>query len=99
MSDQAILTTYSSAPQIRMALLTAGFNAAVAPSMGKKREGTIASKSTFHRLNHIDKAELDQDIKTTPYRDELLSLPPKKIVDERIKKMKELREKKTVNQN
>lgn len=80
-----ILTTYSSAAHIRMALLEAGFNIGMGPSVGKKREGTlatIAGKIPFLSRDYIN--ELYCNIKATPYRDPNLSDDRETILNGRI---------------
>lgn len=65
-----ILTTYSSAPQIRMGLLKAGFIIGRGPSVGRKREGTIAAKSNiFQSLNIDEIISLEENAKSVPYHD------------------------------
>jgi hypothetical protein len=95
MNDSGILTTYSSASQIRMALMDAGFYTGRGPSVGRKREGTIASK--IKNINLLPQNEIDElkaDIKSTPYRDYKLNDTREIILSRRIDMMKELREKK-----
>jgi tRNA U34 5-methylaminomethyl-2-thiouridine-forming methyltransferase MnmC len=88
----AVLTTYSSAPQIRMALLDAGYFVGAGPAVGRKREGTIASNDegiktlTGHEL-HL----LRENIKSTPYRDPGLCDSREMILERRIREMKEKR--------
>lgn len=97
-SDTGILTTYSSAPQIRMALTDAGFNIGRGPSVGKKREGTIASKSGINNmLSQQEISELRVNIKTTPYRDYELKDSREIILSRRLDMMKKLREAKKIN--
>lgn len=73
-AESCVLTTYSSALQIRAALLEAGFTVGKGPSMGRKREGTLAAKGAcVEPLDETERAALRSDPKATPYRDETLS--------------------------
>jgi tRNA U34 5-methylaminomethyl-2-thiouridine-forming methyltransferase MnmC len=70
MKEDAILTTYSSALQARSAMMEAGLLIGKGPSMGMKREGTLASRGRGIAL--FDKEELElmlKDRKAAPYRD------------------------------
>lgn len=88
-ADYSILTTYSSAPQIRMALIEAGFRIGKGPSVGKKREGTLASRGgDIAYLCSDDIAKLKADIKSTPYRDRDLKGSRKNILNERKIRMR-----------
>ena len=85
-NNSGILTTYSSAPQIRMALIKAGFRIGRGPSVGGKREGTLASiDGNIPYLTDNDIKELRIDIRSTPYRDYLLSDSRENILKRRIK--------------
>jgi tRNA U34 5-methylaminomethyl-2-thiouridine-forming methyltransferase MnmC len=78
------LTTYSSAPQVRAALLESGFIVGRAPSMGRKREGTLAAKGAgIEPLGEDELAALQGDPKATPYRDETLSAVREEILSRR----------------
>jgi len=93
MNPHAVLTTYSAAPQVRRALLEAGFNVGRAVSTGLKKEGTIASKSEVdNKLADDDRTEIYENIKSTVYRDETLSDSREAILERRIREMKEIRE-------
>lgn len=93
MNNEAILTTYSAAPQVRNALVRAGFIIGKGPSTGKKRESTLASKSyTFQPFDQQYLNMLSNDIKSTVYRDETLSLKREEIINNRIEEMRLLRE-------
>lgn len=70
MRSDSILTTYSSASQVRGALLEAGFRIGPGPSVGGKREGTLATISgSIPELTAQPLDELRVDPKSTPYRD------------------------------
>lgn len=83
-SYNGILTTYSSAPQIRMALIQAGFRIGRGPSVGGKREGTLASKNgEIPFLSESEICKLGLNIKSTPYRDYFLNDTRKNILERR----------------
>jgi tRNA U34 5-methylaminomethyl-2-thiouridine-forming methyltransferase MnmC len=70
MKEDAVLTTYSSALQVRLAMAEAGFFIGKGPSVGKKREGTLASKRLIAAtLQEPYISDLAGDPKATPYRD------------------------------
>lgn len=99
MSPDSILTTYSAAPQIRRALLEAGFSVGRADSTGKKKEGTVAAlKVADNELSDIEKNELMSNIKSTVYRDENLDDARDVILTRRIKEMERIRESRRVRQ-
>ncbi len=92
MKESAVLTTYSSALQIRMALIEAGFNIGAGPSVGRKKEGTLASPGYVkHRLSDIFISELKSNIKSTPYTDRGLTDTREEILNRRIEMMKKRR--------
>lgn len=94
MKEGAVLTTYSSANQIRMALAEAGFKIYKGPSVGKKREGTLASHgNTITGLEQIDILSLKNDIKSIPYRDYDLKDTREEIITRRISMKKTARSK------
>ncbi|MCU0821378.1 MAG: MnmC family methyltransferase [Spirochaetes bacterium] len=87
-----ILTTYSSASQIRSALLEAGFKIGKGPSVGKKREGTLASADgNIPCMNGDEIAALKDNIKSVPYRDCDLKGTRDEILQRRIDEMRILR--------
>ncbi len=87
--DRGILTTYSSAPQIRSALLEAGFKIGKGPSVGRKREGTVASVSgNIPRLGDDEVSELRENIKSVPYRDPEFRAARDQILNGRIEEMR-----------
>jgi tRNA U34 5-methylaminomethyl-2-thiouridine-forming methyltransferase MnmC len=94
MDSAAVLTTYSSAQQIRGALLDAGFFIGRGPSVGGKREGTLAAKTgVITSLPSSELAALRDDCRSVPYRDESLSGAAQSIVERRRKEMGIMREK------
>jgi chorismate dehydratase len=79
-ADTGIITTYSSAPQVRAAMNEAGFNMGRGPSVGGKREGTIASKgSVAAPLRDDELLELRLNPRSVPFRDRTLSGTPDTI--------------------
>lgn len=94
MNDQAVLTTYSSAPQVRAALREAGFLIGRGPSVGGKREGTLASKSSIvPELTAHDMAMVMAGGRGVPYRDPDLNADRETIRGWRRDEMKRLRSK------
>lgn len=90
--DNGILTTYSSALQIRIALMEAGFTIGPGPSVGEKREGTIATVSgRIQPLSLRSIIELKDNSNSVPYRDINLQDTREKILQRRIKEMKKRR--------
>jgi len=88
-AEDGILTTYSSAPQIRSALVKAGFVIGRGPSVGKKREGTIACRGVI--IEPIPSDEIDcllSNKKSAPYRDPDLNAAKEKILKRRKEEMK-----------
>lgn len=91
--DDGVLTTYSAAPQIRRALMEAGFKIAKSRSTGKKKEGTIASPHA--QLDYLDTAAVREILslgKSTVYRDETLDTDRDNILNRRIMEMARIRE-------
>jgi tRNA U34 5-methylaminomethyl-2-thiouridine-forming methyltransferase MnmC len=90
--ENAVLTTYSSAPQIRMALVEAGFKIGIGPSVGKKKEGTLASPGIVNdRMSDALISELKSNYKSTPYTDNELKDERDEILNRRLKLMKKRR--------
>lgn len=84
-----VLTTYSSAPQIRVALLEAGFEVGKGPGMGKKREGTIAAKGSGIEILSDEERIILQSLKqSVPYRDSNLSSTRGEILLRRREEMR-----------
>lgn len=68
--DAGILTTYSSAPQVRMAMAEAGFIIGRGPAVGGKKEGTLATKSgMIVPFNDEEMTSLRGSFRSVPYRD------------------------------
>jgi len=93
-SDDCILTTYSSAPHVRRALMEAGFTVGKGPGMGMKREGTTASKSG--RIEKLKDDEINAILtnpKSIPYRDEGLNGTRDDLRERRSGEIRELKAK------
>ncbi|MFH0974340.1 MAG: prolipoprotein diacylglyceryl transferase family protein [Spirochaetota bacterium] len=100
MKADAVLTTYSSAPQIRSAMLEACFLIGKGPSVGKKREGTVASKLTaIPLLSEEEIGKLKADVKSAPYRDPGMKSAGKDILQQRISRMTEIRQEKKLQKH
>ena len=83
-----VLTTYSGALQVRSGLMEAGFTVGKAPSLGRKREGTLAAKGPLAEpLGADELARLRRDPKATPYRDETLAAGRGEILERRRSEM------------
>lgn len=84
MKQDALLTTYSSSPKIRRALLEAGLHVGRGPSTGPKREGTLASgDSVPDPLTLKEICELFERKNSIPYRDPALSATREEILYQR----------------
>jgi len=92
LQPDGIITTYSSADQIRRAMTEAGLNIGRGPSVGKKREGTIASLiETETELSDEDKMLIFNNVKSEPYEDPYLNFSRETILDNRLIKIKKLK--------
>ncbi len=92
MRTGAVLTTYSSAIQVRRAMLEADFFIGRGPSVGKKKEGTLASKSgNIPLLSSEEIAALLADVKSTPYRDRDGNASREEILKQRKDFIKEIK--------
>lgn len=91
MMTDGTLTTYSAAPQIRGALLDAGFSLLRGPSVGGKREGTIAVKRSVPDDSDGIRDELKCNHKAIPYRDPGLCISRGDILSGRIDEMAQVR--------
>jgi tRNA U34 5-methylaminomethyl-2-thiouridine-forming methyltransferase MnmC len=84
MNGTSVLTTYSSAPQVRGALLESGFTVGKGPSVGGKREGTLAAKTgIIPALAAGEVAALRESARAVPYRDRDLSGDKASILERR----------------
>lgn len=87
-ADYGVLTTYSSAPQIRMALLNSGLRVGMCPYVGRKKEGTLATK--YGRISYFGddyRMILKTNRKSLPYRDYFLKDSREDILKRRVKGM------------
>ena len=85
MSEDCILTTYSSADHIRRAMIEAQLLVGIGPSVGKKREGTIASiNKNIIEIDNDRKNAITENINSIPYRDPALDLSREKILENRL---------------
>ncbi len=85
MHEDAILTTYSSADHIRMAMIEAGFLVGKGPSVGQKREGTLAALTeVISILDGKRILEIRDNLKSEPYRDPGLNLTREMIIENRL---------------
>jgi chorismate dehydratase len=95
MSEDAILTTYSSADHIRRAMIEAQLYVGIGPAVGKKREGTIAAINK--NIIEIDDVEFNkriiENIKSVPYRDPNLDLSREKILKNRLIEISQIKNK------
>lgn len=93
MKESARLTTYSSAPHVRRAMIEAGFTVGPGPSVGRKKEGTIAAVGqNIVPLSTEDVTALYNNVKAIPYRDETLRDSRSVLLERRINEMKKARE-------
>jgi len=89
MEKDAILTTYSSADHIRAAMIEAGFIVGKGPSVGQKREGTLASLSGVITPLESDRLlEILENPKADPYRDPALNLRREMITENRLESIR-----------
>lgn len=84
-----VITTYSSAQHIRMALMEAGFTIGKGPSVGKKREGTVATISgPIQKLPEEEIKTLRRSVSSVPYRDSSLGDSRGTILERRKEEMR-----------
>ncbi len=85
MADEGILTTYSSAAQVRAAMEEAGFFLGKGPSMGPKKEGTLAAmqKGFFDGFSPEEIRTRLLDKNYVPYRDPDLKGSRNEIISRR----------------
>lgn len=89
MHPQGILTTYSSAVQVRRAMIEAGFSIGAGPPVGKKREGTLAgTQGPLPVLNGDRIRTILEDPRGIPYRDESLTCSRESILIRRRREMR-----------
>lgn len=89
MNEDAILTTYSSAGHIRMAMIEAGFIVGKGPSVGQKREGTLAALTDVITILDCERMlEIRENPKSEPYRDTGLNLTRDMIIENRLESIR-----------
>lgn len=92
MDETGIITTYSSADHIRRAMIEAGFVLGVGPSVGKKREGTLASlKGTVPVIADERIKEIMSNVKSEPYLDPDMSLTREEILQNRLERIRNIK--------
>jgi hypothetical protein len=92
MSEDSVLTTYSSADHIRRAMIEAQLYVGIGPSVGKKREGTIAAiMKNIIEIDDERKKKIIENIKSIPYRDPNLDLSREKILENRLIEIAQIR--------
>lgn len=92
LKEHGVITTYSSADHIRRAMMEAELFVGRGPAVGKKREGTIASiMKTNTELTDEEKKIIRENIKSEPYRDRNFNLSREVILDNRLKKIKKIK--------
>lgn len=80
-NDECIVTTYSAAMHIRTAMKQAGFIVGKGPEVGRKKEGTIATKKNMH-IELLDDSYwlyLETNPKAVPFTDPTLCETPEEI--------------------
>ena len=93
--ETGIITTYSSADHIRRAMIEAGFITGPGPSVGKKREGTVASLRKVEPVLETERInEIMYNIKSEPYRDPEFNASREEILQKRLERIKERKRKK-----
>ncbi len=92
LTDKGIITTYSSADQIRRAMIESGLHIGRGPSVGKKREGTIASLfETNTNIDEIEKKEIIENLKSEPYEDPDFKFSREEILQNRLSRIRDLK--------
>lgn len=87
---EAIITTYSAALQVRRAMLEAGFTVGRGPSVGGKKEGTLATiAGKIASLPNEEIEAIMTERKGTPYRDVTGADSRISIIQRRKKEMKQ----------
>jgi tRNA U34 5-methylaminomethyl-2-thiouridine-forming methyltransferase MnmC len=89
LSAGGIITTYSSSSKIRRAMLEAGLCIGKGPSVGRKKEGTLAGKKEINtKLNSEELNKILSNPESNPFRDPEFNLSREDIADRRNKKLK-----------
>jgi chorismate dehydratase len=90
--DNAFMTTYSSALQIRRGMIEAGFYIGDLICDNLPKTGTIASKTPFEgSFDKIQVEEIFKEILSIPYRDKDLLLSREEISENRIEERRKLK--------
>ena len=90
LAQNGIITTYSSADHIRRAMYEAGLHIGRGPSVGKKREGTIAALiETGSEINEEDMSIILNSIKSVPYEDDDFKLSRETILENRLARIRQ----------
>ncbi|XRO75273.1 MnmC family methyltransferase [Methanocaldococcus sp. 28A] len=95
MEDNGVLVSYSSSIPFRSALVDCGFVISEKESIGRKRGITLAYKNLNFkpdRINEIDERIIALSVIALPYRDKNLNLTKDKIIEDREKRRKKLKE-------
>ncbi len=85
LSSDGIITTYSSSTKIRRAMIEAGLIVGRGPSVGRKKEGTLAGKKGFSTMLGSDEIQkIMNNPEAQPYRDPGFTLTREEIAERRI---------------
>lgn len=89
---RGILTTYSSALHIRAALIEAGFIIGRGPSVGGKREGTLAARSAvIEPIPEEEIRSMGKNRQAVPYRDRTLAAGRMEILNRRLEEIRTMK--------
>lgn len=91
LKNDGVIVTYSSAYPVRGALLRLGFNVTESTPFGRKRGGTIATKSGTGSLSEKELAIIKKSTAGVPYRDPGLKLTTTAIIERKNRLVKRLR--------
>ncbi len=84
LSADGIITTYSSSTKIRRAMIEAGLIVGRGPSVGRKKEGTLAAKKEFTAMLSSDEIQkIMNNPEALPYRDPGFALTRDEIGERR----------------
>ncbi len=85
----AVVTTYSAALQVRMAMMESGFIIGRGPSVGGKKEGTVATKNgSIDALSEDEVGAIRSVARAIPYRDISGCSTRDEILNRRIEEMR-----------
>jgi tRNA U34 5-methylaminomethyl-2-thiouridine-forming methyltransferase MnmC len=91
LDNNGILTTYSTALQIRNALLENSFKIGKSITAGNKEGTTAAKKAIINQLDNQEIKSIQENIKSTPYNDQNLKTKREDILEKRILTMQQKR--------